>query len=561
MKKILIPLVILLVCAFIITGCNTGAPPAATTPAQTTAAATTPAGTTPAGSTPAATKPAATTPAVTSPAATTPAASKPAGVKYGGTLRFISSSPPGTPIGWMQETAGASTVTMQLCLDFLLHEQLDGTLVPNIAESYEVDPDPDAPSITFHIKKGVKFSDGSDLTADVVKWDLETTGKGGPNAGQAAFWKSFEVIDDYTLKVNFTTWQNRLVRGFADASTYLYSKAAYDKNGIEWMRWNMVGPGPFKQVSFQRDVATKTVKNEYYFDKSKPYLDGVDMLYVLDELTRVALFKSGGGEVLDLAGNGRIASELKAEGYTILHKPGSPSILVPDSMNADSPWSNIKVRQAAEYAIDRESMAKTFGFGYSAAAYQLPSPATKAHDPNFEGRRYDVAKAKSLLAEAGYPNGFKTKIYIQTGGNQDIPVAIQAYLSKVGIQAELEYQDLAKYTATIQGTWNNGLILNTLLEWPNYNNGFNFYFGPTSPFFKSLQKPEGWAEAFKASLTAPTVDVELMKKCIQVIYDDSMVIPLTHGSSLYATQNYVRDTGFDTRSSIYWDKQSAWLDK
>lgn len=459
----------------------------------------------------------------------------------------------------MAETAGASTVTMQLVLDFLLYEQLDGTLIPNIAESYELDAS--VPSIVFKLKRGVKFGDGSDLTAHTVKWNLETTGKGPPNAGQAAFWKSFEAIDDYTLKVTFNSWQNRLLRGFADASTYLYSKEAFDKNGLEWMRWNMVGPGAFKQVSFQRDVVTKVTKNEYYWDKGKPYLDGVDLLYVLDELTRVALFKSGGADVMDLAGNGRIASELKAAGYTILQKRGSPTILVPDSMNTDSPWSNPKVRQAAEYAIDRESMARTFGFGYSSAAYQLPSPATTAYDPNFAGRKYDVAKARQLLAEAGYPQGFKTKLYVQTGGNQDIPVAIQAFLRVVGIQAELEYQDAAKYTATIQGTWNNGLILNTLLEWPNYNNGFNFYFGTTSPFFKSLKKPDGWNEAFQASMTAPLPEVELMRKCINLLYDDTTIIPITHGSTLYATQPYVRDTGLETRSSIYWNKQSAWLDK
>jgi peptide/nickel transport system substrate-binding protein len=558
-KKLTILLVILLVCVFVITGCGsdtaTTTQPAVTTTAKpTTTAATT---------TAAATKPAATTTAaVTSSAVATPTSkttTAPSKVKTGGTLRLISTSVPGTPIGWMQETVGGSTATMQLCMDFLLHEQLDGTLVPNIAESYELDAK--VPSIVFKLKKGVKFADGSDLTASVIKWDLDTTGKGPPNAGQAAFWKSIEAIDDYTLKITFTSWQNRLLRSFADATTYLYSKAAYDKNGLEWMRWHMVGPGPFAQVDFQRDVVTKTVKNEYYFDKGKPYLDGVDMLYVVDELTRLALFKSGGADVADLAGNGRIAADLKNDGYTILSKLGSPTILVPDSVNADSPWSNLKVRQAAEYAIDRESMAKTFGFGYSSPAYQLPSPTTKAYDPKFVGRKFDIAKAKQLLTEAGYPNGFKTTMYAETARNPDIPVAIQAFLAKIGIQVNLEYQDAAKYTATYQGTWKNGLILNTLIEWPNYNNVFNFYFGATSPFFKSLKKPDGWTAAFTASMTSPLPDVDLQRKCINLIYDDDMVIPLYHGSSLYATQNYVRDTGFDTRSSIYWNNQLAWLDK
>jgi peptide/nickel transport system substrate-binding protein len=558
MKKLLVPLVILLVCVFVITGCGSNATttsqPAATTPGKTTTTAAT---TTAAASKPVTT--AATTVATTAAATTPKTTTAPVNVKTGGTLRFISSQPPGTPIGWMQETAGASTITMQICLDTLLHEQLDGTLVPNLAESYEVDPK--EPSATFHLQKGVKFSDGSDFNAQTVKWDLETTGKGGPNAGQAAFWKSFEVIDDYTLKVVFSSWQNRLIRGFADASTYLYSKEAYDKNGLDWIRWHMVGPGPFKQTDFQRDVVTKAVKNEYYWEKGKPYLDGVNILYVLDEMTREALFKSGGGDVLDINGNGRIANELKDAGYNILYKAGSPTVLIPDSANADSPWSNLKVRQAMEYAIDRESISKAFGYGYSKAAYQLPSPATTTYDANFEGRKYDVAKAKQLMTEAGYTNGFKTTIYIQSGGNTDTPVAIQAYLAKIGITASLEYQDLAKFTATSTGTWKNGLIMTALLEWPNYNNSFNFYFGPTSPYYKSTKKPDGWSEAFTASLTAPAADVTLMRKCVQMISDDVTLVPLTHGATLYATQNYVHDTGWDTRSSVYWDKQSAWMDK
>jgi peptide/nickel transport system substrate-binding protein len=562
-KKLLIPLVIVLVCVFVITGCGsdtTTTKPAATTAAVTTTAApaTTPAGTKPAATTAASTT-AATTTAPASSVPVTSAATPASGKLKGGLLRIISASTPGTPIGWMQETLGASTVTMQLCLDFLLHERMDGTLDPNIAESWDLDPK--VPSVVFHIRKGVKYADGSDLTAQTVKWDLETNAKGPQNSGQAAFWKSFEAIDDYTLKVTFTTWQNRLLRGFADASTYLYSKEAYDKNGLDWIRWHMVGPGAFKQVDFQRDVITKTVRNEYYWEKGKPYLDGCDMLYVTDELTRVALFKSGGAELLDLVGSGRVASELKTAGYQIISKQSGITILVPDSVNDDSPWSNPKVRQAAEYAIDKESIAKTFGYGYWQAAYQWPSPSSKAWNPKFAGRAYDIAKAKQLLAEAGYPGGFKTKIIVQTGGSGDIPVTLQAYLSKVGIQAEIEYQDAAKYTATMTGSWKNGLLYNSLIEWPNPNQAFNFYMGATAPNFKVMKKPAGWTDAFTATMTSPTQEIPLIQKVVNLLYDDTTFIPLYYGASMYAGQNNVRDTGLDQRSSIYWNQAEAWLSK
>ena len=550
MKKFFVPLAILLLVALVISGCGT----AATTTVSPTATTATvkPTATTTAPITTTSVKPTVTAPPITTSA--TPS-------KYGGTLRFATNSVPGTPIGWMQETIGGSTVTMQLVMDFLLHERVDGTLDPNLAESYEVNPDPKAPSVTFKLRKGVKYGDGSDFNAQTVKWCLETTGKGPANAGQAAFWKSFDVIDDYTLKVNFTTWQNRLIRGFADASTYLYSKEAFDKNGLEWIRWHMVGPGPFKQADFQRDVVTKTVKNEFYWDKGKPYLDGVDLIYVLDELTRVALFKSRGADIMDTAGNGRIANELKADGAQIISKVGGVTLLAPDSANADSPWSNLKVRMAAEYAIDKEALVGAFGYGYWQSAYQLPSPSTKAYDPAFTGRKFDLAKAKQLLTEAGYPSGFKTTLIVQTGGNSNIPLTIQANLAKVNIQAAIEFQDAAKYTATAQSVWKNGIILNTLIEWPNYNNGFNFYFGTTSPWFKATKKPDGWSDAFTATMTAPTADVALMRKAANLLYDDATVITINYGANIWAAQPNVRDVGYEKRSSIYWNNQETWFAK
>ena len=408
----------------------------------------------------------------------------------------------------------------------------------------------------------MKFQDGSDFNAQVLKWNLESVKAGTTNAGTTSFWKSFEVIDDYTLKVNFTVWQNRLVRGFADAATYICSKAAYDKNGLEWMRWHMVGTSAFAQTDFQRDVVTKVRKFNGYWDQGKPYLDGIDLLYVVDELTRIALFKSGGAELLDLVGNGRVANELQAGGFNIVSKTGGVTVLVPDSANADSPWSNVKVRQAAEYALDKEAYAKTFGFGYWKAAYQFCSPSTASWDPNFTGARvFDVAKSKALLAEAGYPNGFKTKLIVATGGNRDIPVAIQAFLAKVGIQADLEYQESAKFSQQMTSPWNNALILNSYIEYPNENATFNFHFGPTAAFWKSLKKVANWDTLFKETISAPTADKALMQKVVRAIYDDNMVITLNYGASMYAASPKLHDTGLDKRASIYWNQAETWLEK
>ena len=559
MKKLFVPLAILLVCIFILTGCNS-ASPSTPAPAATTAAATTPAASSPAATSPAPTT--ATKPAATQPAPSTPAATTAPGSKYGGILRWIEPQGPATPFGAPWESAGASVFTQQFCEQFLVKEMKGGAIQPNLAQSFDVVTDPENASITFHLRKGVKFHDGTDCNAQAIKAVYEKTKETGIVRSASMYWESFNVIDDWTLRVDLTTWYNRLTRGFADSVAFVVSPAALEKNGIEWLRWNMVGTGPFIQKEYRRDASLTATRNPDYWEQGKPYLDGVQLLYVVDELTRVALFKSGGAEVLNIGGNPRLAGEMEAAGFTIVTQPGGATVLVPDSANADSPWSNIKVRQAAEYALDKESMAKTFGYGYWIPAYQLNSPASLAHVPTLEPRKYDAAKAKQLLAEAGYPNGFKTRIIVASSGNMDIPQAIQSYFSKVGIQATLDVMESAKYNEVTSGTWNNAVVLNPLIEWANPNTGFNFFWGTPSSWFKSTGRPEGWAEAVNASNTTEVAEAGMTQKLETMAYDHSLVIPLYFGTSLWATTKNIHDHGIGTRGAGTWfEPQDTWLSK
>src|SRR6185503_10335945 len=110
--------------------------------------------------------------------------------------------------------------------------------------------------------------------------------------------------------------------------------------------------------------------------------------------------------------SGEQAAALKSQGMNVLSMPVGPVSLIPDSKNADSPLSKLQVRQAISYAIDRESIAKARGFGYWQPAYQLPNPGSPSFLADFAGHKYDAAKAKALLAEAGLASGFKTRIII-----------------------------------------------------------------------------------------------------------------------------------------------------
>ena len=562
MKRLLVPLVILLVCVFIVTGCGGTSTSTPTTPA-TTPAATKPAATTPAQSPDATvTQP----PTQTQPATTDPSPTATSSQKYGGTLRYIYITGPNTPIGYPAEAIGSSVSTMQYCLETPLRETVEGKEGPRLALSYEVNPDQSNASLTFHLRKGVKFHDGTDWNAQAMKWNLEKLKEVGFYAFDTTLWHSIEVLDDYTLRIGLDEFRNTQMREMADGMGYMASPASIEKQGLDWMRWNMVGTGPFIQKEFVRDVSFSATRNPNYWDQGKPYLDEVQLLFVADELTRDALFKSGGADIL--TATLKQASEYKASGYNVIVQQGGVTVLVPDSENADSPWANIKVRQAIEYAIDKASIAKTFGYGFQQPANQLPSPINVAYDPDFQGREFDVAKAQALMVEAGYPNGFKSSLIVDPQANRDAAQAIQAYLAKIGIQLDIQYPQIAKWSEYQTGTWKNALLYTSLLEWPNYNSAIVFFFGVPPGFFKSVSKPDGWKEMYLDSIHTPsppdwpTGDVEQERKLIKAAFDHAMVIPISYSAATTVTTDKVQDTGLGTRgNSFFFDPAEAWLKK
>jgi peptide/nickel transport system substrate-binding protein len=538
-KKVFIILVVMLVCLSVAVGCSSSA--TTTTPAATSSTTTS-------------VKPPETTSSQTSAAPTT------AAKQYGGTLRLITGGSPGSPIGWIPESTGISADVQSISMDMLLLEDLKGNMVPSLASSFQLNTDPANPSITFQLRKGVKFHDGTDFNAQTVKWDFEQVKANPMSMATTRNWKSFDVLDDYTIRVNYVQWQNQLMRPFNSSACMMFSPTAYQKNGVEWNRWNMVGTGPFKQTDFQKDVTLKAVRNDNYWDTGKPYLNGLEYVFVADELTQVATFKTGGGETLVVSPKNAV--EFKSAGYEIITRLRNTNLLLPDSANADSPWSNLKVRQAADYAIDKEAIAKTFGYGYWQAAYQIAPPNSPAYVSSLPGRKYDVAKAKQLLSEAGYPNGFKTKIIC--GNNQkDINAAYQAYYAAVGIQAELDIADPGRAQQLMSGgTWNNALLNSGCVLLANFNNVLSLWFGEPATFFKSSKHPEGYAALLSASLNSPSPDPALMQKCVQALYDDCSVLTTAYDTHHFVLTNKIHDTGIGQWGGFtMWSPANAWMSK
>jgi len=311
----------------------------------------------------------------------------------------------------------------------------------------------------------------------------------------------------------------------------------------------------------------KLVKNPNYWGKDAkgnklPYLDGLDFTFSSDPATILMMAKAGELDMVVSISPGKQMADFKDIGWRTNVRDDSNEVWVPDSAHADSPWSKLEVREAAEYAVDRAAIAQKYGFGYLKAPDQIPPRDTAAYDPNYvPGYNYDPAKAKQLLAQAGYPNGFKTTLIVWPAGNRDIALAEQQYLADVGIKADLQFADAGKWTSSVgpQGTWHNAL-----LEAPDPAQGptglgcVNF---ALALFGSNWQKPPELMQALGAATSALTPDVSLIRATTDIITKNALLIPLWEAGSGRVEAPYVvaeyGHRGLPAFSSL----ETAWLNK
>lgn len=480
--------------------------------------------------------------------------------QYGGTLRIIDMAEGATPIGVPWENFTIDSKLMTPVIETLFDEDFSGKIHPHLSTGYKIDLR--NRTITFSLRKGIKFHDGTDFDAEAVRWNWQQA----IDAKVAPGWDGVEVVDQYTVRVRFKSFQNDFLNRAGMRAFGIISPTAFKKNGLEWARWNPVGTGPFKFVKFQRGNILEYRKNESYWMKGRPYLDGIDYLFIRDPLTQQAAMRSKDPDqrinVLAVT-SAEQAFMMKGQGFQVLSTPIGPISLIPDSVNSDSPFSKEKVREAVSFAINREGIVKARGFNIWKPAYQIQPDNMATYISGLQGTLYDPQRARKLLSDAGYPNGFKTRIIVMPAMvDRDAMVAVQRNLSEVGIQAELEFPDNGGYTNYRFGGWKNGLLAHHTRAMPNFNQTFQMYFHPDWKQFPSLRRTPGLVEAIDASMKSPEISKEKGQTLTTLIFQDTMVIPVYYVYELYAVTPDVRDTGYgEWGASTVFIPENAWLSK
>jgi ABC-type transport system substrate-binding protein len=321
-------------------------------------------------------------------------------------------------------------------LETLFRLDEKGNIVPLLATGYTSDPA--TKTIIITLRKGVKFHDGSDFSAAVAKWNMEEFKTGArPDLKNV---ESIDIIDDYTIRLNLTNFDNTIMMYLTNASDAgrMISKQSYDANGKDWCVKNPVGTGPFKFVSWTPDVSIVWTRNDDYWG-GKPYMDGIEAIRIADPTTALMTFKSGG---LDIFNPDPVdAKPMMAEDKWnwAITPEGQVPALAGYAKDPASPFAKLEVRQALAYAVDAKALSDAFGLGFWQVMNQWAVPGTWGANPNIKGYPYNPAKAKELLAAAGYSEGFSTTLnfYSTNQAIIDECTAIQKMLKDVGIDATL----------------------------------------------------------------------------------------------------------------------------
>jgi peptide/nickel transport system substrate-binding protein len=560
-KKLGVLLAIIVIASLALAACGTSATSTAptTTAVQTTAPITKPAVTT--------TAPAATSQPTSAAVTTVPSVvpstkpvTTPAGPQqYGGILKIIVSGSPlvlGDP---PLMTDSNSNMGMIPCLQALVFPDNAGKMQGVLATDWTVAPD--NKSITFNLRKGIKFHDGTDFNAQAAKWNLDRVK--ATTRSEVAQWDSIEVTGDYAIRLNLKSFQNTILNGLEGSAGAMVSPTAAQKNGIDWIRLNPVGTGPYKFKSFSRDVSLEFSRFDDYWG-GKPYLDGVQFIYIADGTTAQLAFQSGVADIVSTMTDS-VTADLLKRGFKYEKRPGAMMNLIPDSKHTTSPFADLKVRQAISYAIDRQGLANTLGYGLWEVVNQ---PAIASHFGRIDNSpyTYDVAKAKQLMKESGYPNGFKASIISANTFARDPLVAIQAQLAAIGVNLELKIVEFAAWNDLVSKGWDNALLWVTQgATDTNYVAFLDRYYGAKSIRYTVMAKPAGLTDLIDKALATPDYATEksLCQQAVKIIVDDVTAIPVYTGSAAYVMTERVQDTFFSNLggSGFRWSAEKAWLKK
>jgi peptide/nickel transport system substrate-binding protein len=316
-------------------------------------------------------------------------------------------------------------------------------IVPQLATGYEWGPD--HKSIVIKLRPGVRFQDGEPFNAEAVKFNIERhqTTPGSFRKSEIAEIQSVEVVNDLTVRFHLSQPLVPLLAALTDRAGMMVSpkaaKASGDKFGTQPV---CAGPYKFVQRVAQGKIVLEKVAD--YWDQKSFAIDRVEFVPITDSSSRVASLRSGDLQMIERVSPTDLA---EIRGDSKLKVTGIPELgyqMIPLNV-ANGPkskaFSDVRVRQALDLAIDRETLVKTVFGGEYIAGNQFISPANPYYDKKVPVAKRDLARARQLLKDAGQPSFSFTLVVPPERDRQEASLILQAMWAEAGITANLQTQE------------------------------------------------------------------------------------------------------------------------
>lgn len=492
--------------------------------------------------------------------------------KEGGVLR-IAQLANVNDYSWYGGLALRDNCSLSFCMESLLeYDQETGEILPYLVEYYEMDEE--NMTLTMKAKEGIYFHDGSELTAEVIEWCIEYYRDNSKTGTQyLGTVEDVVCLDKYTVEFQLNAQNIALLFNLTNRAGMMYSKQAFDEHGVDYTYNHPVGTGPFVFTEWVEDEKIVYTKNDNYWN-GPVYLDGVEVLIYNESLVAQAAFESGEidviyGENFELAP----ASDLAAAGYywTPYAKSAQLYVVGFNCQDEDDPFKDIRVRQAVCYAIDSETINEQCNYGFAQLTNQWALEGSPYYNDQVKGFEYDPEKAKALLAEAGYPDGFSTQITFKYNDNLlELATILQYYLGEVGIDVTLNRLEGAAFVNKIND-WDYGMILHTATYEPAVTTKFKGMYAKTVLEDSALAlgkgcflHPDDLDAAVEDAIASFTVEEEQAHiREAQVLLQDTYVLwyPLFSLSDICFVQDYVRDWTYLNTGLFGEGSAHVWLDK
>jgi peptide/nickel transport system substrate-binding protein len=428
--------------------------------------------------------------------------------------------------------------------EYLVYRTPSGDLKPGLA-SWKISPDGN--EIEFALRKGIKFHSGDFLTAKDVAFSFDRGRvKSSTTRTRLASMEKFEVIDDYHFKIHFKTPDVTFIPNLG--GPMIVSKSYYDRVGEDKFVKQPIGTGPYKLVRYVPGEYVDMERFEDYWGE-KPSVKEVRFLFVPEDTTRLAKLKAGEVDFIAACPYPSVKDVQTNPGLKVIKFPtGHPSVSVVFSpQNPKVPWHDRRVRLAMAYAINCDTIIKNILQGIP-DRYVFLAPYELGYDPELKHYPYDPKKARDLLAESGYPNGFDLKLYWPITGRvpmlREVTEAVASYFEAIGIRTKLMGEEFAASLARVRTSKGPDAEYVSIQNAgragsPDPSYYLNLFYGKEGGF-SVYYNPEFEKVAAEAKATInDTKRAEVIKKAVRILLEDVPSIPIFNNVAVYAMKKNI----------------------